>query len=360
MGDVNRPIEQLLKSVVTAVKAGSRSQQEPWMEGSIEGEFCFGDCKKIVIASAPEMTEIQREDMFWSDSKAAGNKDGFDAYLESYPRGRYVGLAKALIARLTTGPANPVSQPFTHSTTPANLGATQSPQLQLVTAAKDCAECPEMVAIPTGSFVMGSQDGPISEQPEHRVSVRAFSISKYEITQAQWSAMMGSNPSRFKGPALPVENVSWDDVKEYLRRLNAKTGKNYRLPTEAEWEYAARAGSQTKYSFGDDEARLTQYGWYESNSSKQSQPVGEKLPNAFGLHDMHGNVSEWTEDFWNESYNGASPSDGRAWMSGESRQRVVRGGSWSFGLRSQRSAARGWYKTTYFSDDLGFRVVRTN
>ena len=187
------------------------------------------------------------------------------------------------------------------------------------TSFKDCDDCPEMVRIPAGTFLMGSKADPFAssqpsadEQPQHQVSVKAFAMGKYEVTQEQWYAVMGNLPSNFKGRSLPVEQVSWSDAQEFVRRLSAKTGKTYRLPSEAEWEYAARAGSRTEWSFGDSQNELGRYAWFNANSGNTTHPVGEKLPNAFGLHDMHGNVWEWTEDCWNDNYNGA-PNDGSAW-----------------------------------------------
>ena len=231
---------------------------------------------------------------------------------------------------------------------------------------KDCADCPEMVVIPAGSFLMGSTADPFAssqpstyEQPQHSVTIKAFAIGKYEVTQEQWYAVMGTMPSKFKGRTLPVEQVSWEDAQEFVKKLSEKTGKNYRLPSEAEWEYAARAGSQSNYSFGDDEKELGRYGWFDENSGGKTHPVGEKLPNAFGLHDMHGNVWELTQDCWNDNYHGA-PTDGSAWMTGICSMRLVRGGSWNVNPQYLRSAFRNWLTTAYRNNYYGFRVVRDN
>ena len=139
---------------------------------------------------------------------------------------------------------------------------------------------------------------------------------------------MGNNPSNFKGEDRPVESVSWKDVQEFVKKLNEKEGTDkYRLPSEAEWEYACRAGTQTRYSFGDDESKLNEYAWYDKNSGSETHPVGQKKPNPWGLYDMHGNVWEWVQDRWHGDYNGA-PSDGSAWEDGSGSDRVDRGGSW--------------------------------
>ncbi len=182
---------------------------------------------------------------------------------------------------------------------------------------KDCADCPEMVVIPAGSFDMGSNEYS-DEMPVRRVNLSSFLLGKTEVTQSQWRAVMGSNPSYFSqcGDDCPVEQVSWNDAQDFALRLSQKTGKQYRLPSEAEWEYSARAGSNAKWSFGDSESQLGDYAWYRDNSKAwlgqaQTQRVAQKRPNAFGLFDMHGNVWEWTQDCWNGSYRGA-PTDGTA------------------------------------------------
>jgi len=187
----------------------------------------------------------------------------------------------------------------------------------------------EFMRIPAGTFQMGSNDPNAynDEKPVHTVRIsKPFYLGKYEVTQGQWEAIMGKNPSQFQGgPKLPVESVSWEDVQEFIRRLNAEEGrKSYRLPTEAEWEYAARAGTMTAYSYGDDARQLEEYAWYQENSGKKTHSVGQKQPNAWGLYDMHGNVGEWVQDWYGPYTTGAvedpvGPSSGLF--------RVNRGGS---------------------------------
>jgi formylglycine-generating enzyme required for sulfatase activity len=213
----------------------------------------------------------------------------------------------------------------------------------------------EMVSLRGGKFRMGSDDGESDEKPIHQVTIAPFSIGKYEVTQAQWKSVMGNNPSTFKGDNLPVENVSWNDVKEFLKRL----GNGYRLPTESEWEYAARGGSSTKWSYGDDESRLGDYAWFSGNSGNLTKPVGQKQPNPFGLFDMHGNVWEWCEDQYRNSYDGA-PTDGSAWTGlAMATYRVVRGGGWINRAVGCRSAHRYAYAPGNRYDSLGFRLSRT-
>ena len=227
---------------------------------------------------------------------------------------------------------------------------------------KDCDDCPEMVVIPAGSFNLGSNDGNGDEKPVHNVNISSFLMGKTEVTQGQWRSVMGSNPSHFTncGDDCPVENVSWNEAQVYAQKLSQKTGKRYRLPSEAEWEYAARAGSQGKWSFGDSESELGSHAWYSANSNSTTHKVGQKRVNAFGLYDMYGNVWEWVVDVWHANYNGA-PSDGSAWTTGgDQALRVLRGGSRGGRPAYLRSAYRGRLAPGYRDDGTGLRLARTN
>jgi len=212
----------------------------------------------------------------------------------------------------------------------------------------------ELVQIPGGSFLMGSPEGEgyDDEKPQHLVNVPSFLMGKYPVTQAQYEAVMGENPSCFKGANLPVEMVSWNDAIEFCERLSQLTGASYRLPTEAEWEYACRAGTTTNYSFGEE---LTQE---DANfDSDRTSPVGTYPPNSLGLHDTHGNVWEWCLDVWHDDYEGA-PTDGSAWMEeGALSYRLLRGGSWGTDPWYCRSACRNLNNPAYRYNYLGFRVV---
>jgi len=170
---------------------------------------------------------------------------------------------------------------------------------------------------------------------------------------------MGSNPSYFKGDTLPVEQISWNAAQTFVQRLSTRTGKRYRLPSEAEWEYAARAGSIGDYSFGNDRIQLGQHAWFQENSGRQTRPVGQKLANAFGLHDVHGNVSEWVQDCWNDSY-AEAPTDGSAWEQGNCSRRLLRGGSWLNDPEDARAAIRNWVDVSDRFIIIGFRVARTD
>jgi len=223
----------------------------------------------------------------------------------------------------------------------------------------------ELVKIPAGKFMMGS-DEHTYEQPIHEVTVPEFWMSKYTFTNVQWEALMGTKPSekydvKFQDKNQPVVGVSWDECVNFCKKLSDKTGKNFRLPSEAEWEYACRARIQTKYYFGDDENQLAAYGWYSSNSGGQTHAVGQKTPNTFGLYDMHGNVWEWCSDRWHESYNVASdnnaPTDGSSWKTGTDDKRVQRGGSWGNDAVNCRSANRSWYSAGLYLRNISFRVA---
>jgi len=223
----------------------------------------------------------------------------------------------------------------------------------------------EFVLIPAGEFDMGSPDGEEGrfdeEGPVHRVKIsKPFYFGKYVVTQKQWKEVRGKNPSQFGGcDDCPVENVSWDDLQGFIKRLNKKEDTDkYRLPTEAEWEYAARAGTSTRYSFGDDESMLGEYAWYDENSGEKTHPVGEKKPNPWGLYDIHGNVWEWVQDRWHENYDGA-PLDGSAWESGGSGRRIQRGGGWHTSARRCRSANRIGYTPDIRFYNIGVRLVRS-
>lgn len=227
---------------------------------------------------------------------------------------------------------------------------------------QDCPDCPEMVEIPGGSFTMGSTEDETwrfdDEAPPHAVSLQRFAIGKTELTQGQWKAVMGSNPSYFKncGADCPVENVSWSDAQEFLKRLSAKTGQKYRLPTESEWEYACRAGTRDPYCGGTDVDKVA---WQSATSGGKVHPVAGKRPNRFGLYDMSGNVLEWVEDAWHSGYVGA-PTDGSAWsVGGEQALRVMRGGSWGLMPQKVRAANREWMRVAERSYLLGFRPART-
>ena len=226
----------------------------------------------------------------------------------------------------------------------------------------------EMVYIPGGTFMMGSpatEEGrDCCESPQHQVTVPAFFAGKYPITQAQWQAVMENNPSCFKGEKRPVEYVLWQDAVEFCGKLSQKTGKKYRLLSEAEWEYACRARTTTPFHFGETitPELVNYYGYYPYAKAPkglyrgQTADVGSFPPNAFGLYDMHGNVWEWCSDRWNSNYKGA-PTDGSSWETGTSEYLVLRGGSWIYDAANCRSAYRVWMRADDRWWSTGFRVA---
>lgn len=236
----------------------------------------------------------------------------------------------------------------------------------------------EFVLIPAGSFVMGSSNGADNERPTRQVTIQKdFYIGRYEITQSEWQRVMGNNPSYFRGDNFPVEQVSWNDVQAFVKKLNeSKDGYVYRLPSEAEWEYACRAGTTGNFAgvldemawYGNNSGRerlninvikkSDDFGKIVSDNGNQTHSVGGKQPNAWGLYDMHGNVSEWCEDMWHKNYNDA-PSNGNAWVSDDDGQaaRIVRGGMWAESPAEVRSAARFWFEPEKKYNSLGVRLV---
>jgi formylglycine-generating enzyme required for sulfatase activity len=241
----------------------------------------------------------------------------------------------------------------------------------------------EMVVIPAGYFEMGSRSGRDEEQPRHKVWIDSFLMDKTEVTQAEYEKLGKgddppfSNPSHFKGPDLPVEQVTWPQAANFCNARSRAEGltpcysddavcnfaaDGYRLPTEAEWEYACRAGGDGDYSFGNDARKLGEHAWFTDNASKKTHPVGQKKPNAWGLFDMHGNVAEWCQDVFDKNYyksgpekNPRGPADGKEY--------VLRGGSWKSAAEASRSAYRlgetpGFSDACLARDAIGFRCVR--
>ncbi|MDE2921371.1 MAG: formylglycine-generating enzyme family protein [Acidobacteriota bacterium] len=243
------------------------------------------------------------------------------------------------------------------------------------TTFRDCDVCPEMVVVPAGSFVMGSPTDEAGryddEGPAHEVTIAdPFAIGVREVTFAEWDACVAAggcegydagDEGRGRG-SRPVLNANWDNARAYVFWLTAVTGNAYRLPSEAEWEYAARAGTSTRYSWGDEPSAAhangeQDHGWPD-DGHRYTAPAGSFAPNPFGLHDAHGNVWEWTADCWNDSYEGA-PTDGSAWLDGDCVGRVTRGGAYNGGPAYLRSAMRVKIYSQFRSYFIGFRVARS-
>jgi formylglycine-generating enzyme required for sulfatase activity len=225
---------------------------------------------------------------------------------------------------------------------------------------KDPVTGMELVFVKGGCFKMGDTfgDGGSDEKPIHEVCVSDFFIGKYEVTQRQWKAIMGDNPSLFKdcGDSCPVERVSWNDVQKFTQQLNQKTGKPFRLPTEAEWEYAARSGGKNQKYAGTND-NLDDYAWYTTNSWDRTHPVGQKKPNSLGLYDMSGNVWEWVADWYREKYYSQSPRSNPTGPTAGS-ERVLRGGGWYHRPHSVRVTHRYWFHPDYnVGGNVGFRLA---
>lgn len=365
--NTSQPLLSQFDAVRRSVREATGNKQNPTREGDLEtGVYLLASVVPERVPERPIQAQptgpsaAEIEQQAWDAAKAANSEAGFRAYLSEYPQGRFASAARVAIASVR--PAPPVQTasvvPEPRPQVVASVGQAQARQASRTI--KDCADCPELVVIPAGRFMMGSDDR--ANQPIHPVTIKQFAIGKTEVTEAQWQAVMGSNPSKFDscGPNCPVVKVGWNDIQQFIQKLNAKTGQSYRLPSEAEWEYTARAGSQSKYSFGDSESQLDQHAWYRENSGNYIKPVAGKQANAFGLHDMHGNVLEWTQDCWHDNYIGA-PSDGSAWITSCSgvEMRMLRGGDFSSSPLFLRSDYRNRFEPDWRSRGIGFRLAKT-
>jgi formylglycine-generating enzyme required for sulfatase activity len=364
-------IETMFRRVAEQVSSRSGGRQEPWFSANVKGDFYFkavaNDASGPTTRSKPnaalaDATTVEAE--YWESIKESNDKTDFQDYLKEYPQGRYAPLARVKLRQLeaaskpndgkpnNAGAGNAGVTSGAANTTGNTTGGAR-PALKAGAVVKNQMGI-EMVYIPPGEFMMGS-DRNKYEQPVHRVTIsQAFYIGRYEVTQAQWQSVIGNNPSGYKkcGGNCPVETVSWDDAQNFINKLNeGNDGFRYRLPTEAEWEYACRAGTTGDYA-GD----LDSMAWYDKNSGAETHPVGTRQPNGFGLYDMHGNVGEWCQDWYAESYYASSPaSDPQG--PGSSFTRVMRGGSWDYDASFLRSAVRLGLSPGLRSSGLGFRVV---
>ncbi|WP_282783136.1 formylglycine-generating enzyme family protein, partial [Phaeodactylibacter xiamenensis] len=394
------PVDQLFTQVRDAVAATTQGQQTPIfknidVKGDDQGQFVFvpvGDeataweaakAADTILAyfqynqdypdgkyRAEALAAIRRleEEAHWQRAQQADTLSAYFEFLDRFSTGAFAEQAKQRQQELLSGYAAPTSPPppkekTKNPPTPKPKPSKSGLPPELIKLSEN------MVHIPDGTFWMGWKDeardgeGYDDEKPCHEVSLSAYYFGKYLVTQAQWKAVMGNNPSYFEGcPNCPVEQVSWDDVQEFIKKLNAKTGEKYRLPTEAEWEYAARGGARSaedKYLISGSND-LDEVGWYKDNSRGKTHPVGQKQPNQLGLFDMSGNVWEWVQDCWHENYNGAL-RDGDAWLegsNGDCSRRVLRGGSWYDESRYSRIAYRFGYYPSYRIYYYGFRLAR--
>ena len=309
--------------------------------------------------------------------KIEASATAFDTSVDALLALSEAGIADDVIAAMVkagSAPLRDAAPPASGRTTSESGGEPAGAQPKAIAgstfreALRSGGEGPEMVVVPAGRFRMGclSNDGDCSgdEKPVHEVTVaRPFALSVHEVTFEDYDRFAYPNKVADRGwgrGLRPVINVSWDDAQEYVEWLSSQTGATYRLPSEAEWEYAARAGTATKYHWGNDVGanRANCGGCGSQWDIKQTAPAGSFAPNRFGLYDMHGNVWEWAQDCWNSSYAGA-PSDGSPRLQGECGERVLRGGSWGNDPRFLRAAFRYGFTAGSRSDVVGFRVART-
>lgn len=381
------------KILIACVVLAAASAWNGAFAGGQSGQF---EPPVLLAGVVPKNSAEQFEMTFWESIKDSTHVSDYEAYLKAYPKGKFVALAQARIARLRAAapkgaaPAETAAvKPSPPATAPAKVAReaapapakpepkapavvmpppvlTAGPPAKAGAEITDCPACPVMISIPAGSFTMGSNSSDASEKPAHAVTVSApFAIGKYEVTVAQWNAcadanacprlLAASNPS----PASPVRDVSWDDVQVYVKWLSTTTGKTYRLPTEAEWEYAARAGTSTRYWWGEQmaagKANCKDCGppWRADTPGK----AGSFAPNPWGLYDVNGSVWEWVADCWHNSFKDA-PSDAKAWDAPNCSVRVIRGGSWREGAAYMVSSSRFKYDASVRHAQNGFRVAR--
>jgi formylglycine-generating enzyme required for sulfatase activity len=334
----NLTAEEVLNRARIGVARASNNEQVPWVASSLVEEFYFGTPRAGAAAPAP------------APAPAPGA-----SIAPAAPRPAPPGPSPA-------PPPGPSPAPVASSTAPATEPA--GTDLKPGDTFRDCADCPELVVVPAGSFDMGSASE--YENPVHRVTIaKPFAIGRHEVTFMEWDKCVEDGGCKFRPDDRdwgrgdrPVINVSWLDAKAFVTWLSQKTAKSYRLPSEAEWEYAARAGTNTAYWWGRD-VGSRQANCRECNTGEpqKTTPVGSYKPNGFGLHDTAGNAAEWMEDCWNDNYRGA-PSNGAAWLNGQCRLRVLRGGAFDSQAKYLRSMSRFRYDVDVRFIANGFRVVR--
>ncbi|WP_354684151.1 formylglycine-generating enzyme family protein [Cupriavidus necator] len=360
----------------------------------------------LLAGIMPKNTDEQYELTFWDSIKNSNHAADYEAYLKQYPNGKFAGLAKARLERLAAAskaqaPAPAPSKPAPASP-PPRAGTSAGGQVSRAPAAsppaarpasppavaaaprsgtaaggavsvtprageiRDCPACPVLVTVPAGSFTMGSSASDPAEKPPHHVTIgEPFAIGRYEVTVEQWNACVEAGACQ-RVPTVadsaknaPVRDVSWDDAQQYVAWLSKTTGKTYRLPTEAEWEYAARGGTSSAFWWGDQmrkgNANCKECG--DPWSQDAPATVGSFAANPYGLHDVNGSVWEWVADCWHSSYKGA-PTDGRAWNENVCGTRVIRGGSWREGASYMVSSTRFKYSPSVRQSQNGFRVAR--
>jgi formylglycine-generating enzyme required for sulfatase activity len=350
----------------------------------------------------PKNSAEQFELTFWNSIKDSKQPSDYAAYLQAYPKGRFAALARARIDQLraagvpaksggqgqtaqtqsSAAPAPPPAAPEAKAARPPPKPVAGKPGTKVaqaeqeaeasgptgpIAALKDCPACPVMLALYPNPFTMGSNSSDPSERPAHKVALRTpFALGKYEVTVDQWNACVQANvcpavPSSANAAGgLPMRDVSWDEAQLYLKWLSGLSGKPYRLPTEAEWEYAARGGTATKYWWGEQmkDGNTSCKGCGQPWTADSPPPAGSFTANPYGFFDLNGSVWEWVADCWHSSYKGA-PVDGSAWNGEQCTTRVIRGGSWRDDAGYMLSTTRFKYDASVRQSQNGFRVART-
>jgi len=339
-----------------------------FLVGTVSSGTLFAQPPKVMNATGDGA--LRTELAFWESIKDSTNPKEFEAYIAAYPKGYFASLARIRIGPLTekAGVAEPSTPPGRPPMSPLGEKAAarsgKRGDMKPGSTFRHCETCPQMVVIPAGRFQMGSDSGGAEEKPPHPVAIpQAFAMGVYEVTVGEWDACVkeGGCPQIQKAGQeknLPVSDVSWDDSQKYVKWLSDKTGRKYRLPSEGEWEYAARGGTATRYWWGDKNsagrANCTDCG--SAWDGKGASPVGSFEPNPLGLYDVQGNVWEWTQDCWNPSYVGA-PNDGTPRAEADCLSRVLRGGSWALDHDYMRASRRNRYDQDVRYNQNGFRVV---
>ena len=353
----------MLGNVGGAVSRSTGADQQPFVYTSLSGEhYLAGRDEPVVVVD--DSSRRQQETVFWQSIMNSTNAADFEAFLEEFPNGTF--------ARLATNRLAPLRAPATDSPAldPGSLDPEPARSRHAGEVFRDCPTCPELVVVPAGRFRMGcvsGRDCQDDERPVHEVEVGSFALGVYEVTfdeYERFARATGRDRPHDRGwgrGGRPVINVSWQEATAYAAWRSAETGEKYRLPSEAEWEYAARAGTTTRYSWGDDRGRNRANcdGCGSRWDDDETAPAGSFAVNAWGLHDMHGNVWEWVEDCWHDNY-ARAPRDGSAWTTGGNcSRRVLRGGGWYSYPRYLRSASRSRDVAGLRSSSVGFRVART-
>ena len=391
----NDDLSAMLINVRNDVMKETQRKQVPWEHSALTGRFYFSAAAAGVEPPKVAPARLSEAAEAWAAAERTTSVAALEAFVVRYQDTFYAELARARITELKaqqpalqqTGKPAPSAEQKTGSLAQEKAGLSNLPPSRPVrplSAAeerelkprdqfKECQECPQMVLLPAGEFLMGSPAGEAdrsnNEDPRRKVTVaRPFAVGKFEVTFAEWEGCINQGGCRHRpnnegwgSGTRPVIHVSWDDItREYLPWLSRKTGKAYRLLTEAEWEYAARSGTTTTYHWGNEigASNANCSGCGSPWDGQKTAPVGSFRPNAFGLHDMHGNVWEWVQDCYRDTYANAAP-DGAAALSLDGCSRVLRGGSWLGAPRVLRSAVRGGYQPDFRFGNGGFRVARS-